>query len=86
MKKRDKEIVQLIQPDSIISGSIAFNVDSMPRIMRFGVSSFYTVFEQEDLVRIQVGNSLYDVLIIALRYVENECFVRGLIKSEKVLA
>jgi len=84
-QKKDK-IIQLLKEENIVPGSIAFNVDNNPRVMRFAIKDFYTTFKQEDLVRFRYGKNEYDVLVLTIRHEVDTCFVRGLIKVDRVLA
>jgi len=83
--KKGKDIIKVLE-ENIIPGSIVFNVDNNPRVMHFAVKDFYTTFKQEALVRFKFRKDEYDVLVLGIIHRGDTCYVRGLIKVDRVLA
>ncbi len=85
-KHKKKDGVITVLAENIISDSVVFNLESNPRLMKFAVKDFYTTFKQEDMVMFRKGNNEYKVLVLAINHRVDTCFVRGLIKEDRILA
>lgn len=88
MTSRQKEgVAQYFVEGAVLEGSLRYKDgqgNEKYKILEFALADVHVAFRQEDIIELEIKNTIFKLLVLSMQHQGSCVVVRGLIKSEEV--